>query len=90
MLELLIGLVVTIAVGYFIVKGYKAAGVLLTAGIALLLMTGVLGHDVLPSNPHGHAFLKNDGPVAKGHWFKILRQVFFVSQFVIHKTHQTQ
>ncbi|GAJ76202.1 anaerobic C4-dicarboxylate transporter DcuC [Vibrio sp. JCM 18905] len=50
MLELLIGLVVTIAVGYFIVKGYKAAGVLLTAGIALLLMTGVLGgHDVLPS-----------------------------------------
>ncbi|MEF1263018.1 anaerobic C4-dicarboxylate transporter DcuC, partial [Vibrio harveyi] len=49
MLELLIGLVVTIAVGYFIVKGYKAAGVLLTAGISLLLMTGILGHDVLPS-----------------------------------------
>ncbi len=42
MLELLIGLVVTIAVGYFIVKGYKAAGVLLTAGISLLLMTGIL------------------------------------------------
>ncbi|WP_025519337.1 C4-dicarboxylate transporter DcuC, partial [Vibrio parahaemolyticus] len=50
MLELLIGLVVTIAVGYFIVKGYKAAGVLLTAGISLLLMTGFLGHDVLPSS----------------------------------------
>ncbi|WP_440887553.1 anaerobic C4-dicarboxylate transporter DcuC [Vibrio sp. WZ-1] len=49
MLELLIGLAVTIAVGYFIVKGYKAAGVLLTAGISLLLMTGILGHDVLPS-----------------------------------------
>ncbi|CAM2785572.1 anaerobic C4-dicarboxylate transporter DcuC [Vibrio mytili] len=48
MLELLIGLVVTIAVGYFIVKGYKAAGVLLTAGISLLLLTGVLGHQVLP------------------------------------------
>ncbi|MCL9773846.1 anaerobic C4-dicarboxylate transporter DcuC [Vibrio methylphosphonaticus] len=49
MLELLIGLIVTIAVGYFIVKGYKPAGVLLTAGIALLLLTGILGHTVLPS-----------------------------------------
>ncbi|MFA0440944.1 anaerobic C4-dicarboxylate transporter DcuC [Vibrio sp. 10N.286.49.C2] len=49
MLELLIGLIVTIAVGYFIVKGYKPAGVLLTAGILLLLLTGILGHTVLPS-----------------------------------------
>ncbi|MEZ8196590.1 anaerobic C4-dicarboxylate transporter DcuC [Vibrio cortegadensis] len=49
MLELLIGLVITIAVGYFIVKGYKAAGVLLTAGISLLLITGLLGHNVLPA-----------------------------------------
>ncbi|EKO3392430.1 anaerobic C4-dicarboxylate transporter DcuC [Vibrio fluvialis] len=49
MLELLIGLVVTIAVGYFIVKGYKPAGVLLTAGIVLLLLTGVFGHSVLPA-----------------------------------------
>ncbi|MGF1773703.1 anaerobic C4-dicarboxylate transporter DcuC [Vibrio maritimus] len=49
MLELMIGLVVTITVGYFIVKGYKPAGVLLTAGILLLLLTGVLGHTVLPA-----------------------------------------
>ncbi|MFC5080107.1 Putative cryptic C4-dicarboxylate transporter DcuD [Vibrio thalassae] len=49
MLELLIGLVVTIAVGYFIVNGYRPAGVLLTAGIALLLLTGILGHTVLPA-----------------------------------------
>ncbi|QTG90448.1 anaerobic C4-dicarboxylate transporter DcuC, partial [Vibrio furnissii] len=48
MLELFIGVVVTIVVGYFIVKGYKPAGVLLTAGIVLLLLTGVLGHTVLP------------------------------------------
>ncbi|ADT88550.1 anaerobic C4-dicarboxylate transport [Vibrio furnissii NCTC 11218] len=40
---------VTIVVGYFIVKGYKPAGVLLTAGIVLLLLTGVLGHTVLPA-----------------------------------------
>ncbi|HAS62163.1 MAG TPA: anaerobic C4-dicarboxylate transporter DcuC, partial [Vibrio sp.] len=49
MLELLIGLAVTIAVGYFIVKGYKPAGVLLSAGILLLILTGALGHTVLPS-----------------------------------------
>ncbi|TRN25176.1 anaerobic C4-dicarboxylate transporter DcuC [Vibrio furnissii] len=49
MLELFIGVVVTIVVGYFIVKGYKPAGVLLTAGIVLLLLTGVLGHTVLPA-----------------------------------------
>lgn len=49
MLELMIGLVVTITVGYFIVKGYKPAGVLLTAGILLLLLTGLLGHTVLPA-----------------------------------------
>lgn len=50
MLELLIGLVVTIVVGYFIVKGYKVTGVLLTAGIGLLLIAGILGHQVLPSS----------------------------------------
>ncbi|MFV0449934.1 MAG: anaerobic C4-dicarboxylate transporter DcuC [Vibrio sp.] len=50
MLELLIGLVVTIAVGYLIVKGYKAAGVLLTGGLVLLILTGIIGHTVLPKS----------------------------------------
>lgn len=49
MLELLIGLVVTVAVGYFIVKGYRPASTLLTAGIILLIITGLLGHSVLPA-----------------------------------------
>ena len=49
MLELLIGLLVTVGVGYFIIKGYKPAGVLLTAGLLLLITTGLLGHTVLPS-----------------------------------------
>ena len=49
MLELMIGLIVTIAVGYFIVKGYKPAGVLLTAGLVLLITTGLIGHTVLPA-----------------------------------------
>lgn len=48
MLELLIGFVVTVVVGYFIIKEYKPAGVLLTAGILLLLITGLLGHTILP------------------------------------------
>lgn len=49
MLELLIGLIVTIGVGYYIVKGYRAAGVLLSAGLLLLILTGLLGHTVLPA-----------------------------------------
>ena len=49
MLELLIGFVVTVTVGYFIIKGYNAAGILLTAGLSLLVAAGLLGHDVLPS-----------------------------------------
>ena len=49
MLELMIGLVITVLVGYFIVKGYKAAGVVLTAGLALLMIAGLLGHTVLPA-----------------------------------------
>ncbi len=48
MLELLIGVVVTLAVGFFIVKGYKPTGVLLTAGILLLILSGLLGRSVLP------------------------------------------
>ncbi|UJF18594.1 anaerobic C4-dicarboxylate transporter DcuC [Vibrio sp. SS-MA-C1-2] len=49
MLELLIGLAVTVAVGYFIIKGYKATGILLTAGISLLIIAGLIGHSVLPA-----------------------------------------
>ncbi len=50
MLELLIGLIVTVGVGYLIVKGYKPAGVLLTGGITLLILTGIIGHTVLPES----------------------------------------
>ncbi|CAH0537351.1 anaerobic C4-dicarboxylate transporter DcuC [Vibrio marisflavi] len=58
MIELLIGVIVTIAVGYFIVKGYKPTGVLLTAGISLLIITGLMGHTVLPAklNSTGNMF----------------------------------
>lgn len=50
MMELLLGLIITIAVGYYIIKGFKAAGILLTAGIILLMLAGILGHKVLPAN----------------------------------------
>ena len=50
MLELLIGLVVTIAAGYLIVKATKRAGVLPTGGLVLLILTGIIGHTVLPKN----------------------------------------
>lgn len=50
MLELLIGILVTLAVGFFIVKGLRPSGVLLSAGILLLIITGVLGRSVLPSD----------------------------------------
>ena len=50
MLELFIGFAVIFVVGYFIIKGYKPTGILLTAGIGLLIMTGLLGHKVLPDN----------------------------------------
>lgn len=59
MLELFIGLVVTIVVGYFIVKEYKPSGVLLSAGMLLLIITGFMGRTVLPGNvaSTGSAFL---------------------------------
>lgn len=49
MLELFIGLAITIAVGYFIIKGVSATGVLLSAGILLLVVAGLLGHTILPA-----------------------------------------
>ncbi len=50
MLELFIGLVVTSLVGYFIIKEYKPTGVLLTAGVLLLLIAGLLGRNLLPDS----------------------------------------
>ena len=48
MLELLIGLVITVAVGVFIIKEYRPTGVLFTAGVLLLLIAGVMGKTLLP------------------------------------------
>lgn len=49
-MEILIGLIVSLAVGRFIFKGYSASGVLFTGGLALLVITALLDRPVLPAN----------------------------------------
>ncbi|AOV97391.1 anaerobic C4-dicarboxylate transporter DcuC [Edwardsiella hoshinae] len=49
MLELLIGIVVAVGVGRYIIKGYSATGVLMTGGLLLLIISALMGHDVLPA-----------------------------------------
>ncbi|MCK3655519.1 anaerobic C4-dicarboxylate transporter DcuC [Pasteurellaceae bacterium Macca] len=49
-MELIIGLIAVILVGYYIVKGYSATGVLMAVGLLLLLCSVLLDKAVLPSN----------------------------------------
>ncbi|MEK2484232.1 anaerobic C4-dicarboxylate transporter DcuC [Providencia stuartii] len=48
MIELLIGVIVAIGVGRYIIKGYSATGVLMTGGILLLIITVLMGKSILP------------------------------------------
>ncbi|WP_159566339.1 anaerobic C4-dicarboxylate transporter DcuC [Budvicia diplopodorum] len=45
--NLLIGAIIAVAVGYYIMKGYSATGVLMIGGIALLLISISLGRPVI-------------------------------------------
>ncbi|WP_439236491.1 anaerobic C4-dicarboxylate transporter DcuC [Lonepinella koalarum] len=47
-MELLIGLCVIIITGYYIIKGYNSAGVLLSTGLLLLLLSVALNKPILP------------------------------------------
>lgn len=47
MLPLVIGTLVAVLVGYYIIKGYAASGVLLVGGLALLCCSVFLGHSIL-------------------------------------------
>ena len=49
-MELIIGLLAVVGVSYFIVKGYSATGVLMLSGLALLLISVILGKPILPEN----------------------------------------
>ncbi|EPB4224886.1 anaerobic C4-dicarboxylate transporter DcuC [Yersinia enterocolitica] len=50
MLDLLIGVVVAIGVGRYIIKGYSATGVLIVGGLLLLIISALMGKNVLPAS----------------------------------------
>ncbi len=50
MIELLIGVIVTVLVGRYIIKGYSATGVLMAGGLLLLLISVAMGKSVLPAS----------------------------------------
>ncbi|MBS0055036.1 anaerobic C4-dicarboxylate transporter DcuC [Yersinia sp. Marseille-Q3913] len=50
MLDLLIGIVVAVGVGRYIIKGYSATGVLMVGGILLLIISALMGKNVLPAS----------------------------------------
>ncbi|AKD38468.1 C4-dicarboxylate transporter DcuC [Pasteurella multocida subsp. multocida OH4807] len=49
-MDLIIGIVAVILVGYYIVKGYSATGVLMTVGLLLLLCSVLLDKPILPNS----------------------------------------
>ncbi|EIJ69475.1 anaerobic C4-dicarboxylate transporter DcuC [Pasteurella bettyae] len=49
-MELIIGLLAIIAVGYYVIKGYSATGVLMTVGVLLLLISVLLDKSILPES----------------------------------------
>lgn len=50
MIELLIGVLVATGGGRYIIKGYSATGVLMVGGILLLIISALMGHQVLPAS----------------------------------------
>src|SRR5476651_894727 len=50
MLDLMIGVIVAIVVGRYIIKGYSATGVLLVGGLFLLVLSALMGKSVLPAS----------------------------------------
>lgn len=48
--ELLIGVVVIVGVARYIIKGYSATGVLFVGGLTLLIISAIMGHQVLPAS----------------------------------------
>ena len=50
MIELLIGVLVAVGVGRYIIQGYSATGVLMTGGILLLIITALMGKSILPES----------------------------------------
>ncbi len=57
-IELLIGVLVIVGVARYIIKGYSAIGVLFVGGLALLIISALMGHPILPegSSSTGYNF----------------------------------
>lgn len=49
-MELIIGLIAIVIVGYYVIKGYSATGVLMSVGLLLLLASVVMGKSILPDS----------------------------------------
>jgi DcuC family C4-dicarboxylate transporter len=59
-IELLIGVVVIVGVARYIIKGYSATGVLFVGGLALLIVSALMGHQVLPSGAESTGYTATD------------------------------
>lgn len=59
-IELLIGVVVIVGVARYIIKGYSATGVLFVGGLALLIISALMGHKVLPASETSTGYTATD------------------------------
>lgn len=49
-MELILGLIAIVIVGYYVIKGYSATGVLMSVGLLLLLASVMMGKSILPDS----------------------------------------
>ena len=59
-MELLIGVVVIVGVARYIIKGYSATGVLFVGGLTLLIVSALMGHQVLPASAASTGYTATD------------------------------
>ena len=60
LIELLIGVVVIVGVARYIIKGYSATGVLFVGGLTLLIISAIMGHQVLPASATSTGYTATD------------------------------
>ncbi|NIY47426.1 anaerobic C4-dicarboxylate transporter DcuC [Cedecea colo] len=60
LLELLIGVVVIVGVARYIIRGYSATGVLFVGGLLLLIVSALMGHQVLPDSAESTGYNATD------------------------------
>lgn len=59
-IELLIGVVVIVGVARYIIKGYSATGVLFVGGLVLLIISALMGHNILPASETSTGYTATD------------------------------